>query len=377
MDNSIILLGNSQTFLGVISTLIILCIAKNQNNFMYSILDKIRTEIIKNISIVKPKISFKDIKANSSYKTINLYLKKGEHLDGNKAIDNSQQLQADLESEILNYQEKILDWDTTYKQYADNVERKTEQENAPLFAFAFSIVVFMLDEFLRCSYFDYKIEALLFLSYFSILTLLFWTIKWLMFLLLPLRPNNVITKNKDTDNCHLKINSIQILLHYVITVLCLVSYNKIFKPSLDDFSTFIIFNAIWLIIYVLFGLIHSLNANQEESERRALMHYVYHFIYMLIFSFILVVFINIVYPQLLLQLFFLDCNKLIVYIKLMIWINVLFWGFISPFALPFIRYNLIYIKAVLRSSYIYLLLWKSKHNLSQRCKIIASSIDVE
>lgn len=376
MENSIILLGNSQTFLGVVSTLIILCIAKNQNNFIYCILKKIRSEFIKHISYVKPEISFKDIKEENSYKAVSLFLKSKENqLEKTSIYDNCTQVQANMECEIFLYQDKITDWESTYKQYAENVERKTEQENAPLFAFAFSIVVFMLDEYLRCSYVNYKYEALLFLSFFSILTLVFWTIKWIMFLFLPLRANSD-KANKEEGN-HLKNTIVQIILHYTLTALAIVCYNWFFKPSYSDVSTFVVFNIIWLGIYILFGLIHSIHAEKDYSEEKALMHYVYHFIYMLIFSLLLVVYIRSFYPQLILQIPTFKSEIFILYLKLTIWINVLFFGFISPFALPFLRYNLIYLKAAMRSGYIYLLLWKSKLGLKKKCQIIAKSIKVE
>lgn len=376
MENSIILLGNSQTFLGVVSTLIILCIAKNQNNFIYCILKKIRSEFIEHISYVKPKISFKDIKDENSYKTVSLFLKdKDNRLVKTPSYDECTQVQAIMESEILLYQNKITDWESTYKQYSENVERKTEQVNAPLFAFAFSIVVFMLDEYLRCSYVNYKYEALLFLSLFSILTLVFWTIKWLMFLFLPLRPNS--EKANQAESTHLKNTIVQIILHYTLTALGIVGYNCFFKPSYSDLSTFIVFNLIWLCIYILFGLIHSIHAEKDYSEGKALMHYVYHFIYMIVFSLILVVYISYYYPQIILQMSSFNSDVFILCLKLTIWTNVLLLGFISPFALPFFRYNLIYLKAVMRSGYIYFILWKSKLSLKRKCNIIAKSIEVD
>ena len=43
---SVILLGNSQTFVGIIATLVILCIARNTNNFIYEVLSDIKCEIV-------------------------------------------------------------------------------------------------------------------------------------------------------------------------------------------------------------------------------------------------------------------------------------------------------------------------------------------
>ena len=45
MENSVSLLGGSQTFVGILATLVILCIAQNANNFMFEVLKDIKEEI--------------------------------------------------------------------------------------------------------------------------------------------------------------------------------------------------------------------------------------------------------------------------------------------------------------------------------------------
>ena len=46
MENSVSLLGDSQTFVGILATLVILCIAQNANNFMFEVLKDIKEEIV-------------------------------------------------------------------------------------------------------------------------------------------------------------------------------------------------------------------------------------------------------------------------------------------------------------------------------------------
>lgn len=47
MENSVCLLGGSQTFVGILATLVILCIAQNANNFMFEVLKDIKEEIVR------------------------------------------------------------------------------------------------------------------------------------------------------------------------------------------------------------------------------------------------------------------------------------------------------------------------------------------
>lgn len=59
---SVILLGNSQTFVGIIATLVILCIARNTNNFIYEVLSDIKCEIVEYTKELKPTVSLDSVK---------------------------------------------------------------------------------------------------------------------------------------------------------------------------------------------------------------------------------------------------------------------------------------------------------------------------
>ena len=62
MENSVCLLGGSQTFVGILATLVILCIAQNANNFMFEVLKDIKEEIVRYTKKLKPTISLDSIK---------------------------------------------------------------------------------------------------------------------------------------------------------------------------------------------------------------------------------------------------------------------------------------------------------------------------
>lgn len=67
---SIVLLGASQTFVGILATLVILCIARNANNFIFEVLSDIKNEIVNYTRKLKPTISLDFVKNSSDYKSI-------------------------------------------------------------------------------------------------------------------------------------------------------------------------------------------------------------------------------------------------------------------------------------------------------------------
>lgn len=73
MENSVSLLGDSQTFVGILATLVILCIAQNANNFMFEVLKDIKEEIVRYTKKLKPTISLDSIKESSDYKSLFLF----------------------------------------------------------------------------------------------------------------------------------------------------------------------------------------------------------------------------------------------------------------------------------------------------------------
>lgn len=70
---SISFLGSSQTFVGILATLIILCIGRNDNNFIYEVLKDIKSQIVEYTKRIKPTISLDSVKESSDYKSIFLF----------------------------------------------------------------------------------------------------------------------------------------------------------------------------------------------------------------------------------------------------------------------------------------------------------------
>lgn len=67
---SVELLGSSQTFLGTLTTLIILCIFANENNFIYKILDNVVGNFQEEIEKLRVNTNFENVINSSDYKLL-------------------------------------------------------------------------------------------------------------------------------------------------------------------------------------------------------------------------------------------------------------------------------------------------------------------
>ena len=139
-SDSIFLLGASQTFVGILATLVILCIARNANNFIFEVLSDIKKEIVNYTRKLKPTISLDFIKNSSDYKSIFLFTENEKRKENNKVLYEKCKT-AIMQIDILKFvlQVKLTDWDKSIIDFADAIENKKEQQKGPMFAFAFCL----------------------------------------------------------------------------------------------------------------------------------------------------------------------------------------------------------------------------------------------
>lgn len=83
---SISFLGSSQTFVGILATLIILCIGRNDNNFIYEVLKDIKSQIVEYTKRIKPTISLDSVKESSDYKSIFLFTQNEKYKETYKDL---------------------------------------------------------------------------------------------------------------------------------------------------------------------------------------------------------------------------------------------------------------------------------------------------
>lgn len=151
-----------------------------------------------------------------------------------------------------------------------------------MFAFAYCIVVFICDELLRCSYITFNQELLVVLSLFTGYVVIYWIVKWLVFMLrADYTKQDVDTSKSNIVKRSLRWvvslkNFIQFSLHLLFTFTLLYKLPEYINTKEDVRDTIFIFIGICYAPFLLFGLVH-LFAQEKHSAEKETMHYVYHF----------------------------------------------------------------------------------------------------
>lgn len=381
MENSVCLLGASQTFVGILATLVILCIAQNANNFMFEVLKDIKEEIVRYTQKLKPTISLDSIKESSDYKSLFLFTEnkkqKGEDDEFCKACKEAV---AKIDIAKFSLQSKLTNWDKSVIDFVNAIENKKEQQKGPMFAFAYCIVVFICDELLRCSYITFNQEILLVLGLFTVYVAIYWIVKWLVFML----RNDYAKKEIDTS----KSNVVKICLRWV------VSLKNYIQFGLHLFFTFFLlcvlpeyvntngyvgdamlkFIGICYSPFLLFGLVHLLTQEKHSAEKDT-MHYVYHFFYMFFLSLGIMFFTKYYIPDLL-NAFPLQNSKYIFYLKFTMIGMILCVGLICPFVCTLIKYNMVYVRACFKLLGVQIQKMKKVNSLKNEIALLAQKIKV-
>ena len=361
---SISFLGSSQTFVGILATLIILCIGRNDNNFIYEVLKDIKSQIVEYTKRIKPTISLDSVKESSDYKSIFLFTQNEKYKETYKDLyEECTKAIGNIDLAKFELQAKITNWDNNVINFADAIENKKEQQKGPMFAFAYSIVIFIFDELLRCQYVPFDEELLAILSLFSIYVSLYWLVKWLVFML---RDDYAKDKTSVGEcNGHFKLlrkfvslkNRWQFLIHLAVTFFLLHVVAK-YSALTNEEECLCGFLLCSYVPFILFGLIHMFKM-EKHSEERITMHYVYHFFYMLFLSVGILFFVKECFPSLLDIVPFQDSTYLF-------WLKALGIGFIlcvgllCPFICTLLKYNMVYIHACVKFIWLKMLsLYKS------------------
>ena len=348
-SDSILLLGASQTFVGILATLVILCIARNANNFIFEVLSDIKKEIVNYTRKLKPTISLDFIKDSSDYKSIFLFTENEKRKENNKVLYDKCKT-AIMQIDILKFvlQVKLTDWDKSIIDFADAIENKKEQQKGPMFAFAFCIVVFIFDELLRCNEIKYNQELIVVLMLFTIYAVIYWLMKWFFFMFKD--DNNQTTK---VSKCKIKAffrylvstrNICQFVIHLVVTFGFLYLYKDYLTTNIQDRKAMYTFLAICNIPFFLFGLIHMFE-QRKRTDASITMHYVYHFFYMLFLSIGIMFFTRYFIPEII-NAVPVDEEKFVFCLKLVIIGMILCVGLIFPFVCTLIKYNMVFIRGL-------------------------------
>ncbi len=149
--SSSVFLGDSQTFLGILATIVVLCVLLNDSNFIHNILVSIKKQVFSSVeSILASNRDEADRRVNKLMEMTSLYndylmlkTEKGElTLKGAKILQNIFFIRTNIINESLWLSEK-------YKKIFDFLSIKEEESFAPLYVFFYCIVVFVVDEFIH------------------------------------------------------------------------------------------------------------------------------------------------------------------------------------------------------------------------------------
>ncbi len=200
IQTSIIFLGGSQTFVGVLATVIVMCVLAGENNFIYKILSLIKAQMADSLKNVSSEINFSKLSNNSDYKLLKVLM------SGNRTDISGQQK---VEGGTL--LSRISLWKSTFQ--VENVKPQLQGEDreislAPLYTFLFVLVVFLFDELLRSSMIpcnDFMVSCL---SFFTLFSYVYWGCKWMTYMIDVFRNNGNRTYNLLSDGQFSKIMQI-------------------------------------------------------------------------------------------------------------------------------------------------------------------------
>lgn len=336
------LLGNSQTFLGTLATLTILCIFFCKSNFIYSILEEIKMKFEEEIKSLRTNTKIERITEKTDYKLLR-QVANNDNSDNPELKAEAIALLAKITDAKLQLQFKYIPVEGTGDTLIEDIHSSKEQILAPLYTFCYCLVIFIFDELLRIptiGNIDFLCSVL---SIFSTISIVFWGLIWIKFLIVyfPWNSSKIHNFTKETEQRG------ESLLYSVI------------KKSLLCGLFFII--GIWIIRYFilphryLYGIVVSfiipivyigykklfVNKNAKEYTYLLTIGHFFGFILLsVLFCLILFTYIGIFdsYNHWL-NPFQIDIFKIIILCA------ILLNGLILPFFMPYLCYYIIYIKA--------------------------------
>lgn len=204
-----IFLGSSQTFFGVLASLLVLCLVLDKSNFLYNILDEIQVRIneeIEKLNTAIDSIDFnvvdKILKKRSDYKLLGRYiqeLKTKTQADPsfipqlNEALCLDMKIRTTFGQLKSKYSGEFL---KPAKDLMDDIHKAKEQIIAPLYALLCCLIIFICDELLagKPEFCDFIVT---FLTVFFSISVLFWIMIWKTFFRdIRIEDNSQTTKPK-------------------------------------------------------------------------------------------------------------------------------------------------------------------------------------
>lgn len=176
MQETISLLGGSQTFLGIIATLTILCILHNDGNFITKMLSLVYDRIKKEIGELSKKVKVAQ-SDSTEWKLLMLFLSNDKQ---DELHEEGARVMRDINSRIDEKSIEYMGLEVTNKPFLDHVSTCSEHIMAPFYSFLYCLLVFIYDEVLRSGIpgKDWILSSLAIFTFFSFVL---WTLVWTHF----------------------------------------------------------------------------------------------------------------------------------------------------------------------------------------------------
>lgn len=176
MQETISLLGGSQTFLGIIATLTILCILHNDGNFITKMLSLVYDRIKKEIGELSKKVKVAQ-SDSTEWKLLMLFLSNDKQ---DELHEEGARVMRDINSRIDEKSIEYMGLEVTNKPFLDHVSTCSEHIMAPFYSFLYCLLVFIYNEVLRSGIpgKDWILSSLAIFTFFSFVL---WTLVWTHF----------------------------------------------------------------------------------------------------------------------------------------------------------------------------------------------------
>lgn len=247
VSNKLEMLGGSQTFLGVLATIVILFIIADKSNLIHYILLEVKDKIEYQINSLKVNTSIDSVLKSRSYKLLNYFL--SEKYRDDKLHTEGSQLLAKITSKRAELQISYISVEGNDGKILDSIKNSQAPLLAPLYTFIFCITIFIYDELLRSESLWFNDILISSLSCFILISYLYWFIMWISFM------NNINFKEMDKN---IKAKRLKRLINH--TCYCFKKWHCGIIYYLNQKTIIWLFIIRMGICVLLLGILLSINA---------------------------------------------------------------------------------------------------------------------
>ena len=379
MDTCNCFLGQSQTFMGVLTTIIVLSIRRNDNNFVFQILEDIKNYIVLRVKEIKPVISYDRVKGSPAYKAMLLYIQTKEN-DNEELINQCKQGSLLVTKKELEAQNELTNWDNNVDQFAKDIYQNQEQQMAPMFIFAYCIIIFVFDEFLRYPDKNFTTQLSFGFILLSVMVFVFWLSKWIIFLTMESVPNDNKELRPDSnkhEGLWLKMKASNGIVKGFLCILIEIIILIIIQNFLNNWSILCFWITIIFIVCLSFIYTRvSAGGRKEKVTGGVSLHYVCQFFMMILLTVICIIELNIMESETI-ALYELCSEHWLFYAKILSFVIVICFGLLFPFLFPLLKYICLYIKAVYTINRSKVIVFCESHALNKKLEDLTKDIKVK